>query len=102
MQLQKKVNAMNVNKHIYLVTTEGCEACRIMERILKQVQRDTGYTFSIQVRDYNLLPEFIKVDVALTDFPTLIFLENDIIKYHVSSTISAKELQGIIKDLHFD
>lgn len=92
---------MEVSKHIYLATTKGCEACRIMERILKQVQRDNGYTFSIQVRDYNLLPEFIKVDVALTDFPTLIFLENDVIKYHVSGTISAKELQAIIKDLHF-
>ena len=92
---------MEVNKHIYLATTKGCEACRIMERILKQVQRNNGYTFSIQVRDYNLLPEFIQVNVALTDFPTLIFLENDIIKYHVAGTISAKELQGIIKDLHF-
>ena len=93
---------MGINKHIYLVTTKGCEACRIMERILKQVQRDNSYTFSIQVRDYNLLPEFIKVDVALTDFPTLIFLENDIIKYNVFGTISAKKLQEIIKDLHFD
>ena len=92
---------MEVSKHIYLATTKGCEACRIMERILKQVQRDNGYTFLIQVRDYNLLPEFIKVDVVLTDFPTLIFLENDIIKYQVSGTISAKELQAIIKDLHF-
>ena len=92
---------MEVSKHIYLVTTEGCEACRIMEKILKQVQRNNVYTFSIQVRDYKLIPEFIKIDVVLTDFPTLIFLENDVIKYHVAGTISAKELQGIIKDLHF-
>lgn len=93
---------MELSKHIYLATTEGCEACRIMERILKQVQRDNMYTFSIQVRDYKLLPEFIKVTVLLTDFPTLIFLENDVIKYHVSSTINAKKLQAIIEDLHFD
>lgn len=93
---------MELSKHIYLATTEGCEACRIMERILKQVQRDNMYTFSIQVRDYKLLPEFIKVTVLLTDFPTLIFLKNDIIKYHVSGTINAKKLQAIIKDLHFD
>ena len=92
---------MEINKHIYLATTKGCEACRIMEKILKQVQRNNDYTFSIQVRDYKLIPEFIKVNVNLTDFPTLIFLENDIIKYHVSGTISAKELQEIIKDLHF-
>lgn len=93
---------MEISKYIYLATTEGCKACRIMERILKQVQRDNVYTFSIQVRDYKLLPEFIRVDVVLTDFPTLIFLENNIIKYHVAGTISAKKLQEIIKDLHFN
>ena len=92
---------MELNKHIYLATTEGCEACRIMEKILKQVQRDNSYTFSIQVRDYKLLPEFIQVNVILTDFPTLIFLENNVIKYHITGTISAKKLQEIIKDLHF-
>lgn len=91
-----------MNKRIYLATTEGCEACRIMEKILKQVKRDNSYTFSIQVRDYKLIPEFIQVNVILTDFPTLIFLENNVIKYHVSGTISAKKLQEIIKDLHFN
>ena len=93
---------MEISRYIYLATTEGCEACRIMEKILKQVQHNNGYTFSIQVRDYKLLPEFIQVDVVLTDFPTLIFLENNIIKYHVTGTISAKKLKEIIKDLHFN
>lgn len=93
---------MEKSKRIYLATTEGCEACRIMEKILKQVKRDNSYTFSIQVRDYKLLPEFIQVNVILTDFPTLIFLENNIIKYYVSGTMSAKNLQEIIKDLHFN
>ena len=93
---------MEISRYIYLATTEGCEACRIMERILKQVKRDNVYTFSIQVIDYKLLPEFIRINVLLTDFPTLIFLENDIIKYHISGTMSAKKLQEIIKDLHFN
>ena len=91
-----------MSKHIYLATTEGCEACRIIERILKQVQCDNVYTFSIKVIDYKLLPEFIRVNVVLTDFPTLIFLENNVIKYHVAGTMSAKNLQEIIKDLHFN
>lgn len=93
---------MKISRYIYLATTEGCEACRIMERILKQVKLDNVYTFSIQIIDYKLLPEFIRINVLLTDFPTLIFLENDVIKYHISGTISAKKLQEIIKDLHFN
>ena len=93
---------MITSKQIYLIVTKGCESCKIMERILKQVKRDNVYTFSIQVIDYKLLPEFIRINVLLTDFPTLIFLENDIIKYHISGTINAKKLQEIIKDLHFN
>lgn len=93
---------MEMSKRIYLATTEGCEACRIMEKILKQVKRNNVYTFSIQVIDYKLIPEFVQIDVILTDFPTLIFLENNIIKYHVTGTMSAKKLQEIIKDLHFN
>ena len=91
-----------MNKDIYLVTTEGCEACRVMNKILKQVQNDVDYTFSIKVRDYKLLPNFIKINVILTDFPTLIFLENDVIKYHIVGTTNAKKLKEIIKDLYFD
>ena len=91
-----------MNKHIYLATTEGCEACRIMERILKQVQRNNVYAFSIQVIDYKLLPEFIQVNVVLTDFPTWIFVENNVIKYHITGTINAKKLQKIIKCLNID
>ena len=91
-----------MNKCIYLATTKGCEACKIMERILKQVQRDNNYTFSILVRDYKFLPEFIQIYIVLTDFPILIFLENNVIKYHVAGTMSAKKLQEIIKDLHFN
>lgn len=93
---------MKISRYIYLATTEGCEACRIMERILKQVKRDNVYAFSIQVIDCKRLPKFIRINVFLTDFPTLIFLENDVIKYHISGTISAKKLQEIIKDLHFN
>ena len=93
---------MEISRYIYLATTEGCEACRIMKRILKQVKLDNVYTFSIQITDYKLLPEFIRINVLLTDFPTLIFLENDVIKYNISGTINAKKLQEIIKDLHFN
>ena len=93
---------MEISRYIYLATTEGCEACRIMERILKQVQRDVYYTFSIHIKDYTITPDFIKVNVALSDFPTLVFVEDNVIKYHITGTISAKKLQEIIKDLHFD
>ena len=64
--------------------------------------KQLNYTFSIKIRDYKLLPNFIKINVILNDFPTLIFLDNDVIKYHIVGTTNAKKLKEIIKNLHFD
>ena len=40
-------------KIIYLLTTKGCEACNIMENILRKIHKDNLYTFSIEVIDFN-------------------------------------------------
>lgn len=89
-------------KEVYLATTKGCEACKIMENILRKVHQQNLYTFSIHVLDFSELPEFIKTDVPLTDFPVTIFVEDNVIKYHFTGTTSAKKLQDIINDINFN
>lgn len=89
-------------KIIYLATTKGCEACRIMDKILKQVHQNNLYTFSIAIKDFAELPTWITTNVPLNDFPTTIFVEDDVIKYHFSGTRSITSLQNIIKDLKFN
>lgn len=91
-----------MSKVIYLATTKGCEACRIMSNILKRVYGDNLYTFSIRIKDFTEIPSWIATNVPLNDFPTTIFVENDVIKYHFSGTKTAKALQEIIKDLKFN
>lgn len=87
---------------IYLATTKGCEACEIMNNILSKVYKDNLYVFSIEVVDFNELPDWIKINVPLHDFPMLIFVEKDTIKYHTNGTISASKLQSIITDIKFN
>lgn len=89
-------------KEVYLATTKGCEACKIMENILRKVHQQNLYTFSVHVLDFSELPEFIKIDVPLTDFPVTIFVEDNVIKYHFTGTISVKNLQSIINDIKFN
>ena len=89
-------------KEVYLATTKGCEACKIMENILRKVHQQNLYTFSIHVLDFSELPEFIKTDVPLYDFPVMIFVQKNVIKYHSSGTMSAKKLQDIINDINFN
>lgn len=91
-----------MSKVVYLLTTEGCEACKIMERILRTVHEDMLYNFSIEVINFKDAPEWIKINVPLHDFPTTVFVENDVIKYHSTGTMTVRKLLDIIQDIHFN
>ena len=91
-----------MSRVIYLATTEGCYACSIMKKLLEEIHNNNLYTFSIEILDFKDIPEFIKINVPLNDFPTIIFVENNVIKYHHSGTISKRKLQNIINDLNFN
>lgn len=90
-----------MSKRVYLATTEGCIGCKIMNNILEKVYANNLYTFSIETMDYKDLPEYIKINIPLNDFPTLIFVQDDVIKYHHSGTLSPRKLQEIINDIGF-
>ena len=40
-------------------------------------------------------------NVKLTDFPTLVFIKNDVIMYHFSGTKSARKIKELIETLKF-
>lgn len=90
-----------MSKHIYLAITKGCEACRIMSNILKNFHLEHGNDFDMTIIDFKALPDWIKINVPLTDFPTLIFVDDNVIKYHISGTITLKKLVKIAKDINF-
>ena len=71
-----------------------------MEYILKEIQKDNP-TFTITITDFNEVPEWIKTNVTLTDFPTVIFIDNDVIKYHFTGTLSRKKVIKIMSDINF-
>lgn len=88
------------NKVVYIVTTHGCFACKCMEYILKEIQKDSP-TFTIITTDFRDVPEYIKNNIILTDFPTVIFTDNDVIKYHFIGTLTEKKVLKLIKDINF-
>lgn len=71
-----------------------------MEYILKEIQKDNP-TFTITITDFNEVPECIETNVTLTDFPTVVFVENDVIKYHFTGTLSRKKVIKIMSDINF-
>lgn len=88
------------SKVVYIITTYKCSACKCMEHILKEIQKDNP-TFTITITDFQKVPEWIETNVTLTDFPTVIFIDNDVIKYHFTGTLSRNKVIKIMSDINF-
>ena len=89
-----------MSKGIYLITTYKCSACKCMENILNDIQKDNS-TFTITSTDFTKVPEWLKTNITLTDFPTVVFIDNNIIKYHFVGTKSKSKVLILMKDINF-
>lgn len=96
----KDKNKNNSNKVVYIITTANCSACKCMEYILNDIQKDNS-TFSITSTDFTKVPEWFKTNITLTDFPTVIFTDNNVIKYHFVGTKSKSKVLKLMKDINF-
>lgn len=88
------------NKIIYLITTYKCSACICMEYLLKEKQANNP-RFELKIIDFNDTPEWLKVNVILSDFPTVVFIKDGVIKYQFAGTRSSRKLDKIFNDLKF-
>lgn len=88
------------DKIIYLITTYKCSACKCMEYLLKEKQADNP-RFELKIIDFNDTPEWLKVNVVLTDFPTIVLIKDGVIKYQFVGTRSSRKLDKLFDDLEF-
>lgn len=91
---------MQNNKLIYLIITKGCEACRIMTDIMRAVLYELN-NGTLVIRDVSEIPMFIKTNVPLNDFPTLVLVKNKVIKYHTNGTMTKDKVKTILSDTGF-
>lgn len=95
------MKSITMNK-IYIITTQGCEACNIILNIISSIYFKHKYKFEYATVDRINVPEWISNNVILEDFPTLVFVKNNVIKYHFKGTKSAKEIEQILEDIKFN
>lgn len=87
-------------KTIYLGTTYKCSACKCQEYILKEYLKERS-DINLIVTDYLDLPEWIKTQIKLTDFPVTILVKDNVIKYCFVGTKSKKKIKNLMEDLQF-
>ena len=88
------------NKIIYLVTTYKCSACKCQEHLLKKALEDRQ-DIELKICDCSDIPEWLKTTIKLTDFPTTIFIEDNIVRCTIVGTLSVNKIKSRIKDISF-
>ena len=91
-------------KIVYIITTYKCSACKCIEHILRTVQDEfptnvEGY-FDIETYDFKEVPEWLTINVPMHDFPTVIFTDNDVIKFHFTGTMPRGKLLKVVEDVY--
>lgn len=61
---------------IVLVTTKGCEGCKIMNNNIKQALNCTSKQIEYVVKDVTELTKEEKTKIKASDFPTTVFYRN--------------------------
>lgn len=71
--------------HIFLVTTEGCVGCKVMEKIIRKVLDKTN-NISFHVSDYTKFRHKKKELDKFRDFPTTLFVNDGEVKSRIVGT----------------
>lgn len=89
-----------MDKIIYLATTCGCSACKCQKHLLDVALRHDEDT-KLEVYDFTELPEWIKTNVPITDFPTTILTEDEVIRYHFKGTMPVLKFKKLREELDY-
>lgn len=69
-----------------LITTKGCEACDIMKNNILEALVSTTKDISVEVKDREDVSKEELKRLKVTDFPTILFYNDDVLKYKYSGT----------------
>lgn len=95
-------------KKLILITTEGCEACNIMRKLVDRAFKyDMVQARSVKYeeKDFKELPKSVALSWNVTDFPTLVFINenytNDPITNNevIHKLVGTKTVAEIVSDI---
>ena len=90
-----------MKRKILLITTKGCEGCRIMDNIIQKALDGYEKQVDYEIKDKdNIDIEFLKKH-HINDFPTTILYQNNLIVFITAGTKPADQLRRDMV-VHFD
>ena len=90
-----------MKRKILLITTKGCEGCKILNNIIQKVLDDYSKDVDYEIKDKdNIDIDFLKTN-HIIDFPTAILYQNGRIVFMFAGTKPANVINRFL-ELHFD
>lgn len=83
-----------MNKVIYLATSYKCSACKCQKQLLIETLK-TRNDIKLVEKDVNDIPEWIKNEIIINQFPTTILTENNKIICAFFGTRKIKDINNI-------
>ena len=71
---------------ILLITTKGCAGCNIMHRLIRQAMKSSSKEISFAIKDKGEFDKKWLAQNKITDFPTTLFIKDDVIKFKYVGT----------------
>lgn len=95
---------------LLLITTKGCEACKIQERIIDSAIKlsidkyhiDFKISIFSESNSIKYVQNLSNVELMITDFPTTVFLINDNYKTHVVGTCTKEHLMHLFDEFFIE
>lgn len=89
--------------NIVLITTDGCQACKIQENIIQKAisSYKDKYVINFQKDDFNDA-KIIVEQLNISDFPTTILIKDELYKYHFSGTCTKENLMHLFDEFFIE
>lgn len=73
-------------KKILLITIDGCDACKIMDGVIKEALTNTYVKVTYERVNYKHLPVGYLKRFKFKDFPTVQYIIDDVVKFQTVGT----------------
>lgn len=74
-------------RKIILIVTDGCGACKIMRRLIREALRNTSKRVEFEVQSRKQADKVMMIHHNITDFPATVFIKDNNVKYvHIGTT----------------
>lgn len=75
-----------MKKKVLLITTKGCEACNIVKDLIQKALKIYGKEVEYEVKDKDEVDKKFLSTYHVTDFPSTLLIENDMVVFNFSGT----------------